>query len=113
MVVVSLGALAALAWALRPARFDLKPAPLQPASSGCPKRAGEFLPSNYTEIPGVSLDALSARPKNRALLRLNMTPCPCGCNQSIAACCVLHPQCDSCKALAEKVLAEEQNEQPH
>jgi len=66
------------------------------------------VPSNYTEVPGVSLDSLSREQKNRVLFRLNMEPCPCGCNLSIAACRVNHPQCEACKDLVQKAVAEVQ-----
>jgi hypothetical protein len=111
-VVVTLALLTALVWGLTPARFSYKPAPLQPPAAGCPKIGGEFVPTDYTEVPGLKWEGLSAQQKNRVLLRLNMEPCSCGCNVSIASCLVNHPQCQTCKGLAEKILAEERNSQP-
>jgi hypothetical protein len=110
LVVVTMALLAALVWALTPGRPAFEPAPLHPPPRGCPKYISEFTPTNYTEVPGVSLDGLSKEQKNRALFRLNMEPCPCGCNLSIAACRANHPQCEACKDLAQKIVAEERGE---
>ena len=99
--------LAALVWGLMPARPNLKPAPLQPKSPDCPKTEADFVPTNYTEIPGLELDSLSAAQRNHVLFRLNMEPCPCGCNKSIAYCLQNHPACKAAKQVAEKILADE------
>jgi hypothetical protein len=106
-VVVSMLLLAALVWALRPPHPNLQPAPLRPQPSGCPKLDTEFVPTNYTEVPYVALDSLSKEQRNHVLLRLNLEPCTCGCNLSIAACLVDHPGCATCKELAQKIVAEE------
>jgi hypothetical protein len=106
-VVVTVGLLAALVWAMSPAKPPLTPAPLRPLQPGCPKVRASFTPSNYTEIPKLSFEGFSSRQKNRALLRLNMEVCPCGCNTSIAECLNEHPPCEACKALARKILDEE------
>jgi hypothetical protein len=58
-------------------------------------------------VPHVALDSLSKEQRNRVLLRLNLEPCPCGCNLSIAACLIDHPDCGTCKELAQKIVAEE------
>jgi hypothetical protein len=108
--VVTLGLLAALAWALAPPRVNFVPAPLEPPPADCPKLAREFVPSNVTEIPDLSLAGLSAEQKNRVLYRLNMEPCTCGCGLSVAACRVEHPACQTSKSLAQKVIAEVQAE---
>jgi hypothetical protein len=60
-----------------------------------------------TEIPGVNLSSLSKAQRNHVLYRLNMEPCPCGCNISIAACRVRRPSCKSSKELVDKIIAEE------
>jgi len=106
-VVVTMMLLAALVWALSPAHPNLQPAPLRPQPPGCPKLDAEFVPTNYTEVPHVALDSLSKEQRNRVLLRLNLEPCPCGCNLSIAACLIDHPDCGTCKDLAQKIVAEE------
>lgn len=105
-VVVTLGLLAALTWALAPRRVHFTPAPLEPLPVDCPKVAREFVPSNVTEILDPPLSGLSAAQKNRALYRVNMEPCTCGCGLSVAACRVEHPVCETSKHLARKIVAE-------
>jgi hypothetical protein len=107
LVVLTLGLLAVLVWAMAPARPKIEPAPLRPVPSGCPKDSPDFVPSDATGIPGLDLSRLSKPQRNRVLFRLNMEPCPCGCNLSIAACLISHPPCSACKETAEKILAEE------
>jgi hypothetical protein len=106
-LLVTLGALAALVWALRPDRPNVKPAPLRPQSAACPQLDGQFTPTNLTELPGLELASLANESRNRALLRLNMEPCPCGCNSSIAYCLVSHARCGKCRELARQIIAEE------
>ena len=106
-LLVTLGALAALVWALRPERPNVKPAPLRPPAAACPQFDGQFTPTNFTELPGLELASLSKERRNRVLLRLNMEPCPCGCNSSIAYCLVNHARCEKSKKLAEEIIAEE------
>ena len=108
MVVVTMALLVALVWALNPAPPKFEPAPLESATPGCAKLRREFVPSNVIEIPGLPLDTLSPEQKNRVLLRLNMEPCPCGCNLSIASCLISNPDCEASKELARKILAEVQ-----
>jgi len=107
LVVLSLVLLAGLVWAMAPSRAKFEPAPLRPPTAGCPKYAPDFVPSDATDIPGVDLNSLSKTQRNHFLYRLNMEPCPCGCNTSIATCRINHPACPVCKDLAEKILAEE------
>jgi hypothetical protein len=107
LVALTLGLLAILVWAMAPAHPKVEPAPLRPAPSGCPKDIPDFVPSDATEIPGFDLSGLAKEVRNRILFRLNMEPCPCGCNLSIAACLINHPACPACKELVEKILAEE------
>jgi len=106
LVAVTLALLAALAWALQPDRPDFKPAPLEPPPEDCPKVEREFLPSNVTEILEPSLADLTPAQKNRALYRMNMEPCTCGCSLSVAACRVTNFDCKISKEMAEKIIAE-------
>jgi hypothetical protein len=106
MVVVTLGLLAALVWALRPPRVHFTPAPLGPPPADCPKLAHEFVPTNITGLPGPLLVGLTPEQKMRALYRLNMEPCPCGCNSSVAYCLITSPNCEASRKLAEKIVAE-------
>ncbi len=106
-VVITLGLLGALVWGLTPARLSLKPAPIHLETGGCPRIAGDFVPSDDTDVPGLKWEGVSSQQKNRVLLRLNMEPCSCGCNVSIASCLRNHPGCQTCKNLAQKILADE------
>jgi hypothetical protein len=112
MVVLTLGLLGALVWALAPRSAHFKPAPLAPAEEACPKIAREFVPSNITGLPGPLLDGLTPQQKMRALYRLNMEPCPCGCNSSVAYCLITYPNCETSRKLAEKIVAEIKSGQP-
>jgi hypothetical protein len=107
----TLALLAALVWALKPDRPNVKPAPLRTPDAACPKTGVEFTPTNFTELPGLRFDSLSAKGRNHALLRLNFEPCPCGCNTSIAYCLANHPSCGKCKELAQEIIAEERSRQ--
>ncbi len=107
LLVVTLGLLAALVWGSWPARLAFQPAPLRSYPPGCPQRAGDFTPSNLTELRGVSLEGLSAAQRNRVLLRLNMAVCSCGCKASVAECLNDHPACATCQASARRTVDEE------
>jgi hypothetical protein len=107
LVAVSLILLAALVWAMAPGRARFAPAPLRQLPAGCPQNTPDFTPSDATEIPGFDLTSLSAAQRNHAIFRLNMEPCPCGCNASLAACRISHPACPQGKASVEKLVAEE------
>lgn len=107
LVALSLILLAGLVWAMAPGRARFAPAPLRPVPAGCPQGVSEFVPSDATEVPGVDLSSLSTTQRNHVLYRLNMEPCPCGCNTSIATCRISHPTCPICKDLVEKIVAEE------
>jgi len=111
MVALSLILLAALVWAMAPGRAKFDPAPLRPVTPGCPLKAPDFVPSDATEISGLDLSSLSAAQRNRVLFRMNMEPCPCGCNNSIAACRINHSNCPVGKDLVEKIMAEERKGQ--
>jgi hypothetical protein len=110
LVAGTMALLIILVWALRPAKLPYQPAPLHPQPSGCPRIEGDFAPSDLTEVPGVSLEGISKEAANRVLFRLNMEPCPCGCKTSIAACRFSHPQCEICKDLARKIVAQERGD---
>lgn len=107
LVVVMMAVLAALVWALSPAHPNLRSAPLRPQPPGCPRINRVFVPTNYTEVPAAPLASLTKEQRNRVLLRLNMEPCPCGCNLSLAACLIDHPQCAAAKEAARKIIMEE------
>ena len=109
LVLLSLILLAGLVWAMAPARARFQPAPLRPVPAGCPRTAPDFVPSDATEVPGVDLSSLPQAQRNHVLYRLNMEPCPCGCNTSIAACRINHPTCPLCKDLVERIVAEERS----
>jgi len=106
-LLVTLGALAALVWALKPDRPNVLPAPLHPQVAPCPQMGGQFTPTNFTELPGLELASLSKERRNHVLLRLNMELCPCGCNTSIAYCLVSHARCGKCRERAQEIIAEE------
>jgi hypothetical protein len=107
LVLLTLGLLGALVWAMAPPRSKFTPAPLRPVSKECPKNIPDFVPSDATEVPGVDLKSFSPEHRNHILFRLNMEPCPCGCNRSIVACRIAHPTCPVCKDLVDKIIAEE------
>ena len=107
-LIVTLVALAALVWELKPDRPNVQPAPLQPQGATCPQVAGPFTPTNITDLPGLDLASLSKERRNHVLLRLNMEPCSCGCNASIAFCLVSHAGCGECGQRAKEIIAEEQ-----
>jgi hypothetical protein len=107
LLALSLILLAGLVWAMAPARAKFEPAPLRPVPAGCPQTAPDFVPSDATGIPGLDMSSLSSEQRNHILYRLNMEPCPCGCNTSIATCRISHPTCPLCKDLVEKIVAEE------
>jgi len=107
LLVIGLLLLAALVWAMAPSRARFKPAPLRVVSVGCAQPFPDFVPSDATEVPGVDLSSLSQAQRNHILYRLNMEPCPCGCNASIASCRINHPACPVCKDLVARIITEE------
>lgn len=109
VVALSLVLLGALVWAMAPGRARFAPAPLRPVPPGCPKTVPDFVPSDSTEVPGIDWHKYSAARRNHLLFRLNMEPCPCGCNSSVAACRISHPACPISKDVVEKMIAEERN----
>jgi len=108
LVVLSLILLAGLVWAMAPARAKFQPAPLRPVPAGCPRAVADFVPSDATDLPNVDLRALSPAQRNHLLFRLNMEPCPCGCNTSMIVCRGTHPACPMSSDLVAKIVAEEQ-----
>ncbi len=112
VVGVTMALLAALVWALNPSEPKLKPAPLRPQPAGCVNRLPDFQPSNLTEVPELSLDKLDREARSRALLRLNLEPCSCGCNLSLAACRNAQPDCEASKEPARKISTEEKSAAP-
>ncbi len=106
-VALTLGLLALLVWAMAPPRSKFRPAPLRPLPSGCPKNLPDFVPSDATVVPGIDLSALSAQQRNHLLYRVNMEPCPCGCNLSLVACRFSRPACPASKESMEKIIADE------
>lgn len=109
-VVVTVGLLAALVWAMNPASPHLSPAPLRPLPAGCVKGPPEFTPTNLTEVQDPPLGALGPKEKNRALFRLNMEPCPCGCGLSLASCRASSPSCETSRAEGQRIVSEEKDE---
>ena len=106
-LLITIGVLAAFVWELRPDRPNVQPASLRDQGPSCPRLPGQFTPTNLTELPGLDLASLSKEERSRALLRLNMEVCPCGCNSSVANCLVSHPNCEKCKERAKEIIAEE------
>ena len=106
-LIVTLVVLAALVWALKPDRPNVRPAPLRPPETACPQRVGQFPPTNITDLHGLDLASLSKERRNHVLLRLNMEPCTCGCNQSIAFCLISHARCEACRQRGKEIIAEE------
>jgi hypothetical protein len=108
LLVVTILILGALVWSLNPRQPNLTPAPLRPPPPGCIRTSTEFVPSDVTDLPGVNFSKLDKKHKYHFLLRMNMEPCPCGCNQSVAACFLSDPSCQAAKAAVQKMLAEEE-----
>jgi hypothetical protein len=107
-VAVTLGLLALLVWALNPRQPRFRPAPPDPVSDVCARSKADFIPTSLTEIPSLPLTGLPAAAKNRLLLRLNMEPCTCGCQQSLAACRASNPSCRVSSGEAETAVKDEQ-----
>ncbi len=106
LVVVMLGLLAALVRYLNPPQPNFTPAPLDRRSSECLKPPREFVPSNVTDLHDAALDALPQEEKIRALFRLNMEPCPCGCKFSVADCRSTNSRCEISAQAARRLIAE-------
>lgn len=111
LVVLSLVLLAALVWAMSPGRAKFTPAPLREVPSGCGSKSPDFVPTDATEVRGLDWSKFSAAQKNHLLYRLNMEPCPCGCNSSVAGCRNGHPACPVNKEVVDKMMVEEENPQ--
>jgi len=92
-VVVTMTLLGVFVWMIRPSRPGFRPAPFDRPATACPVLKADFVPTNFTDIPGLELSGRSERARNRALLRLNLEPCSCGCGESLAACRLSNPSC--------------------
>lgn len=108
LLALTILVLAALVWSLNPRQPKLSPAPLRPPPPGCIRTSKDFVPSDVTNVPGIDFSRLDKKRKYRLLLRMNMEPCPCGCNQSVAVCYLSDPSCQAAKAVIQKMLAEEE-----
>lgn len=97
--------MAGLAASFYPHRVHLAPAPLIAQARGCATGKQRFVPSDVTEVPFAAVNALPAEAKSRTLRYLNMTPCSCGCVQSIMACLLQNPQCKISPQLMKQALA--------
>jgi hypothetical protein len=104
VVAITLALLALVVWALNPHQPNLHPAPLVPPSSTCSSTRTDFVPSDLTSVPGISLDGLPPALKNQVLLRLNLEPCSCGCKLSLAECLATNPTCAVAHRAAEAIL---------
>src|SRR5215472_11665825 len=113
LVALTMILLGALVWALSPRRPKLTPAPLRPPLPACARLRPEFIPSSVTEFPDSALagvEQLADREKYRALYRLNLEPCTCGCMLSIAECRVTNLVCQTSKRMGQEVVSEAENE---
>lgn len=106
-VVVTIGLLGLLVWALTPRRVSVRPAPPEPLPAFCAPSKAEFVPSNLIEVPGIPLESLPEAVKNHVLLRLNMEPCTCGCVLSLAQCRAGNPQCPNSPQASDAIVKEE------
>lgn len=112
LVAIMLALLGALVWALNPPQPRFTPAPLDPLAPGCPKFSREFVPTNITSVPDPRTDPLPEKAKYRVLYRLNMEACSCGCRQSVAACRVNNPACQTSFGRAKEIVVEGGTEAP-
>lgn len=103
-VAVTLTLLAALVWALNPRQRRLAPAPLGAPLPVCARLPREFTPTDITDLAEPPFPTLPRHRKLRALLRMNMDPCACGCKLSIAACRLNYPSCKTSKELTGKIV---------
>lgn len=110
LVAVTIALLGALVWALNPRQPHLTPAKLHPLPPGCPKLSRPFVPTNITNLAEPFLDALPEKEKYRALYRLNMEACSCGCVQSVATCRGNNPDCRTSLERAKKIVSEVQGQ---
>lgn len=106
LLAVVLAAMAALALSFYLPRDRLTPAPLIEYPRGCVRLKSNFVPTAVTEAPFPGVNALPAKVKNQVMLYLNMTPCSCGCAESVAACLLQNPQCKISPDLMKRELAD-------
>lgn len=110
LLVIVLALLGGLVASFYPSRSRFKPAPLVAHPPGCLKSARAFVPTNVTELPDPSVNALSAQTKSRVLFRANMEPCTCGCSLSVVACRITNPACETSRELLQKRILDEAGE---
>lgn len=87
-----------------PLRVNHAPAPLAALAQGCVRGKQRFISSDVTEVSSSAVNALPAEAKSRVLLYLNVTPCGCGCAQSVMACLLQNPQCKVSPQLMKRAL---------
>jgi len=107
LLAVVMVLLAAQVASFYPSMPRLTPAPLVAYPPGCIAASHVFVPTNVTRFPGPGLESLPASARNRALLRINMQECTCGCAQSIVACQLSNPHCATSRKLLEQAVAQE------
>jgi thiol-disulfide isomerase/thioredoxin len=59
-----------------------------------------------SELPGVNLSRLNPQQRQAALHRFNAEACTCGCNFTLAQCCIYDHNCAVSKSRTEKIVAE-------
>lgn len=106
VLAATLALLALLVWFLNPRQPNYKPAPLEPPSPQCPNPGRAFVPTDITEISDPLVDALPQGEKNKAVFRLNMVACSCGCNLSLAACRRSNQKCVTAQEMFKKTIDE-------
>ncbi len=104
---VVLAMLAALVLSFSPSKTRFLPAPLVASPPGC-ATGHAFVPTNVTNLPDPGLKSLPAPARSRALLRINMEQCGCGCSQSIVACRLADPECATSRKLLEQTVSPEE-----
>ncbi|HLI30901.1 MAG TPA: hypothetical protein VKV79_07380 [Terriglobia bacterium] len=107
LLAVVMAMLAILVASFYPSMPHLKPAPLVAYPPGCVAASHVFVPTNVTRFPDPALRSLSASARNRALLKINMQECTCGCAQSIVACQLSNLHCATSRKLLEQAITEE------
>ncbi len=108
LLAVVFALLTALVFSFSSSRITLSPAPLAATRPGC-AASRVFVPTNVTRFPDAGLEALPVASRNRALLRVNMEPCNCGCLQSVVACRLSNPECAASRKLLGQAISPENN----
>jgi thiol-disulfide isomerase/thioredoxin len=68
--------------------------------------------ANATELPGVSLKALSPAQRRLALKRMNSENCMCGCKMTIAQCRINESSCATSEQLAARIVRQISSARP-